>query len=117
MALALNCRCCGLPGSLFTAVSWNPNGNADRPYYKCVPCNQFIAFIDTRGNDPANPHCDCERPSKRQISGKDSKTPRKVFYVCTMGQCDFYNEERDEDDNIVTIPREDVGSLIRLRFI
>ncbi|KAJ5544763.1 hypothetical protein N7535_006851 [Penicillium sp. DV-2018c] len=47
----------------------NPNGNAGRPYYKCVGCGRFICFDDARGLSPSNPLCDCGRLRRAKIIG------------------------------------------------
>lgn len=65
-----DCMRCGRPSSLMWTRTSNRNGNAGRPYYKCIPCNKFLVFNDTRGNDPLNPHCYCNVSSKRQLAGR-----------------------------------------------
>ncbi|KAK4233357.1 hypothetical protein C8A03DRAFT_19562 [Achaetomium macrosporum] len=78
------------PSKSFTTRHSNRNGNAGRPYYKCQPCNKFLCFADSRGNNPGNPPCDCGVSSKTQVAGKEKKVPRGVHYVCRLGKCDFY---------------------------
>ena len=89
-----NCPSCLQITTLFTVHYKNRNGNAGRPYYKCLPCQKFCCFADARGLDPANPICHCGRPSRR---GKTTMAKGgKTFYTCSQAKCDFYDEEIDE---------------------
>lgn len=65
-------RCDGPSKKLITRTS-NRNGNAGRPYYKCRFCDEFLAFADDRGNDPANPLCYCGKSSKREVACREKK--------------------------------------------
>lgn len=86
----LDCRLCGLPGDEFVTGASNPNGNAGRPYFRCGPCNKFLSFSDTRGNDPNNLHCDCGLSRRLQVAGLDREVPRGAHYVCRVGRCGFF---------------------------
>ncbi|CAG7935671.1 unnamed protein product [Penicillium salamii] len=85
-----NCMRCGKPSDEFVTETSNRNNNEGRPYFKCVPCNKFLVFNDTRGNDPDNPACSCGVSSKRQAAGHYRQVPRGVHYVCRLGRCNFY---------------------------
>lgn len=93
-----DCMMCGKASSRFVTRTSNRNNNAARPYYKCVPCDRFLVFDDTRGNDPSNPHCHCGTSSKRQISGRHRQVSRGIHYVCRLGKCDFYCPAKDMCD-------------------
>ena len=95
--------------------SSNRNGNAGRPYYKCDPCNKFLVFADDRGNDPANPECDCGISSKKQISSRDKG--RKIHFVCRMGGCDFYAPKVVRDGETVAAEGGLVAELAALKII
>jgi hypothetical protein len=91
------CRSCGIKGILMQVREDNPNGNARRPYYKCIPCGRFLTFCDGRGLSPINPTCICGTPSRRQKNGQRHRIPGGVHYVCSTGRCRFYVVERDTD--------------------
>jgi hypothetical protein len=84
------CPTCDEKSTRFITRTGNRNGNTGRPYYKCVPCNKFIVFDDTRGNDVRNPLCKCGRSSKKCVAGKDTKFPRNLWYGCRLGKCNFF---------------------------
>lgn len=47
-----HCRRCGSDRATlnrFVCRRSNRNGNAGRPYLKCMPCNRFVKFEDERG--------------------------------------------------------------------
>ena len=88
-----DCLRCGKSSDQFVTKTSNRNNNAGRPYFKCVHCDKFLVFNDTRGNDPDNPLCYCGVSSKRQVSGRDRRVPRGVHYVCRLGRCNFYQPE------------------------
>ncbi len=83
----------------------NPNGNADRPYFSCMDgchpnTSEFVSWDDYGGIRADNPPCSCNSnfPSRRN---KTNKEPRRYFYKCSVGWCEFFAwggevEERDE---------------------
>ena len=87
---APNCFLCDGPSEEFQTALSNDKVNAGRPYYKCVPCNNFLVFNDTRGNDPNNPPCKCGYSTKRQLAGPEAQIPWGVYYVCRLGTCSCY---------------------------
>ncbi len=95
----------------------NPNGNAGRPYDKCVPCHKFLGFADYRGNDPDNPLCDCGASSRRQMVGLQKRVPRGVHFVCSLGTCNFYKECIGTDGKQFAVPETDVGAWIALLIV
>ncbi|KAG6038103.1 hypothetical protein E4U41_004554 [Claviceps citrina] len=88
----------------------NRNNNAGRPYYKCRACDLFLAFADVRGDDPANPHCSCGLPARRQLSSREKG--RRVHFVCGSGQCDFYSPCFDRDGIAVTVENDQLADLL-----
>jgi hypothetical protein len=102
---------------LKTARRSNRNGNADRQYLKCTNCPQFLGFIDDRGLDVNNPSCRCGVASRMQITGRNSKVPRAVHFVCVEGKCNFYNIYVDEEDRQVVVEDGMVEQLARLKMI
>lgn len=102
---------------MFVTRASNRNGNAGRPYYKCVPCDKFLVFADNRGNDPTNPPCMCGLASKRQVAGKERKTSRGLFYVCRKGACDFYAPALDRQEQQISIEDPIITLLAKLCII
>lgn len=102
---------------MFVTRASNRNGNAGRPYYKCVPCDKFLVFADNRGNDPTNPLCECGLESKRQVAGKERKTSRGIFYVCRKGVCDFYAPALDNHARQISIEDSIIPLLAALSII
>lgn len=88
------CPLCGGEPKYFITRRSNRNGNAKRPYYKCLECNKFVTFADERGINANNPVCDCDHPSRMQVAGKSSATPRGLHYVCVVGRCDFFERAK-----------------------
>ncbi|KAK2037077.1 hypothetical protein LZ31DRAFT_426802, partial [Colletotrichum somersetense] len=84
------CRSCRAPTTRHVTRSSNRKGNAGRPYYKCLPCNKFHCFADSRGCDPRNPNCSCGQPSRMQVAGRERNPPGGLHFVCQNGGCDFY---------------------------
>lgn len=107
------CQSCGLEGILRQVRDDNPNGNAGRPYYKCLSCRLFLSFYDERRLNPTNPRCCCGMPSRRQMSRQDHQIPRGIHYVCPRGQCRFYEIERDGDGAQLQISRRLEDIFIR----
>ncbi|KAL2782521.1 hypothetical protein BJX66DRAFT_320533 [Aspergillus keveii] len=111
-----DCMRCGRPSTEFTTRISNRNGNAGRPYFKCVPCDKFLVFNDTRGNDPRNPDCYCGCSSKRQVAGRERRVPRGLHYVCRLGECRFYAPVRGSAGQQMTledVEEELINLLIR----
>ncbi|KAF2807534.1 uncharacterized protein BDZ99DRAFT_465379 [Mytilinidion resinicola] len=84
------CLECERPVTRLTTSRYNRNGNARRPYLKCVPCDKFHSFADEQGNNPENLRCHCGEPSRKQVSGIKTQSQRGLHYVCSLGNCDFY---------------------------
>jgi hypothetical protein len=116
-ALPPNCFLCGQPSNRCTTRSSNRNGNAGRPYFKCLNCDKFLAFADYRGNDPTNPTCVCGVSSKRQIAGRQGRVPGGVHYVCRLGSCDFYLPATNTQEQQIVVQEELVPLLARLSMI
>lgn len=113
-----HCFHCGNPSTRLTTRISNRNGNAGRPYFKCIPCNQFLVFADRRGNDPANPPCRCGLSSKRQIEGKRQRmSGRNIHFVCRLGTCDYYAAARDQTGNQIRVEGDLVDRLAALSII
>lgn len=111
------CILCRAPITRQITRTSNRNGNAGRPYYKCIPCNKFHCFDDRRGNDPTNPPCFCGISSKRQLSGPEKPMGRMVHYVCRIGGCNFYSDHGNTQQKITNVNRELVELLARLSII
>ncbi|KAH9883296.1 hypothetical protein F4778DRAFT_802559 [Xylariomycetidae sp. FL2044] len=111
------CYLCDSPSSRRVTRSSNRNGNAGRPYFKCVPCDKFLVFADARGNDHENPVCLCRVASKRQVAGRDRQVPRCLHYVCRLGRCGFFARARDVEGKAVTVDEEMIETLARLSII
>ena len=114
---APDCRRCHKSASRLITRRTNRNANANRPYYKCIPCNKFIRFDDERGNDSRNPLCHCQESSKMQVSGVDKRVPRGLHYVCRSGTCDYYEVRRDAQQQQITLDEDLVNALAMLKFI
>lgn len=103
---APHCLSCGKKTFRDRCVPWNKNGNAFRPYYKCLQCG-FSCFGDMRGVLAENPTCDCGdgmQFSRRTIAGPDSgktKIPRSIFYQCAIGGCDFWQYMKNDQGAIL----------------
>lgn len=102
----------------------NRNGNAGRPYLKCMPCEKFITFLDDRGIDLDGPHCFCDFPCRLQVSGRYvvTTTPRGLHYVCAFGRCKYHEPvKRDgkgtDTGEQETVPEEFVDLFARLKVI
>ncbi|KAI0412234.1 hypothetical protein F5X98DRAFT_379980 [Xylaria grammica] len=111
------CHRCGRTSERLVTRSSNRNGNAGRPYYKCLHCNKFLVFGDYRGNDSTNPKCYCGCSSKLQVTGRSNSVPGRLHYVCRLGLCDFSGPCRDERGLDVVINMDLVGGLSRLFII
>lgn len=116
---APECIRCSRPTTLRTTRYSNRNGNAGRPYYKCIPCDRFTVFADERGNDPQNPLCHCAKSSKRQLAGSKAKKSTKgaVHYVCRLGRCDYYFAQKDAQGKQVVVEEDLVDKLAKLSFV
>lgn len=96
----------------------NPNGNALRPYVKCIDCNKFVTWLDKRGIDDTCPACCCKKLCRRQVAGKyGNKSPRALHYVCSLGICNYYEVCQDEDGDEQVATDELMGLLARLNII
>lgn len=112
-----DCRICHQPASRTLTKTSNRKGNAGRPFYKCFPCDRFICFDDTRGNDSRNPLCHCQISSKMQVSGPEKEISRGLHYVCRVGACDYYEACRDTHQRQITLNEDLVDVLSRLKII
>ncbi|KAI1472750.1 uncharacterized protein F4812DRAFT_410127, partial [Daldinia caldariorum] len=99
-------------------TSWaNTNGNADRPYFKCLRCKVFYIFADTRGNNPDNP--ECERPcncgaSTKLIANRDGKERYfHLLYVCRRGTCTCRKTLCDDTNQKINVASELIDELAR----
>ena len=99
------CRRCGRePRYRNTVMPANPNGNAGRPYYICVRCNQncsqslqdhrrgWITWDDDRGIHARNPTFYCGAVSRQDRAGVESSIPRLGFWTCATGSCDYFSK-------------------------
>lgn len=107
------CRCDSL--LRLTTRTSNRNGNAGRPYLKCSDCRMFVTFTDARGDHAVNRMCHCQRPSRLQVSSLQKG--RKLHYVCSTGQCDFYRLAINKESKLVILPEDLVEDLADLKLI
>jgi hypothetical protein len=107
---APRCRRCGETTEKKTVSMRNENGNAGRPMYMCVPCDEFASFGDIRGIQKDNPVCFCrgKMPSRAQVSRprKSCLNTRSVYYICASGECDFREHMTDDDGEEVILDGE-----------
>ncbi|CAG8316645.1 unnamed protein product [Penicillium salamii] len=112
------CTRCDCLGSEKITRTTNRKGNAGRHYYKYLPCDKFLCFIDDRGNDPTNPSCHCEVSSKTYLAGSEKRVPRGLFFACRLGACDFHQPFRNSRGQHITVSSYDLADhLINLRLI
>ncbi|KAH7412826.1 hypothetical protein BKA64DRAFT_659649 [Cadophora sp. MPI-SDFR-AT-0126] len=112
---APNCHSCGEACTrLVTRVS-NRNGNGGRPYYKCIRCDKFSCFDDSRGEDENNPVCDCGKASRRQLSSREKG--RRIFYVCKTGSCQFFQFHKRQDGSNWSVGEDLAEALAELRVV
>lgn len=113
------CRRCGSSDlSYFTTRRSNRNGNAGRPYYKCMPCDKFITFIDNRGIHFHNPECGCGHSSRLQVAGRFApKLARGLHYVCATGSCDFFQSAADRSGRNYDVTEDLLPMLVGLSII
>lgn len=112
------CLRCNRAGEFLITRASNRNGNAQRPYYKCIPCRKFLRFNDDRGNDPSNPHCFCGVSSKRQVAALTRRVPRGLHFICRLGDCNFYKPFRDPQGHHFAVETEELlDQLINLRIV
>ena len=101
----------------FTRVG-NRNGNSGRPYIKCMPCNKFVTFLDGHGIEDHGPRCSCDLPCRRQVSGRYAKTkPRGLHYVCSIGFCNYYEPQMNEEGEQQTLDENVIDLFAALKFI
>ena len=112
---APTCLRCGQETERLITRWSNRNGNAGRPYYKCLHCGGFNSFADDRGNDAGNPLCDCGQASRRQISGV--QRGRRVHYVCRFGRCDYFTFHWTAENKVMSLTEDVVEWLARLRLV
>lgn len=112
------CPLCGKGGTnliKLTTRTSNRNGNANRPYLKCSACRKFITFTDTRGDHAINRVCHCYKPSRLQVSSLQKG--RKLHYVCSTGQCGFYDPAMNRESKHVVLPEDLVKDFADLNLI
>ncbi|KAI0116358.1 hypothetical protein GGR51DRAFT_315064 [Nemania sp. FL0031] len=110
-------RCCDQVGTRFITRSSNPNGNAGRPYYKCLYCGKFLVFDDWRGNTATNPECHCGHSSKRQVTGRYKRAAGQWHFVCRLGACNFYSLCKDEKGEDIFMDMDLTEAFSRLFLI
>ncbi|KAI0528186.1 hypothetical protein F5B22DRAFT_584048, partial [Xylaria bambusicola] len=111
------CIRCGQVSERFITGSPNRNGNAGRPYYKCLHCDKFLVFDDSRGNDSMNPECHCGYSSKCQVTGGSNRAAGRLHYVCRLGRCDFFCVVKDAKGMDIFIDMDLAEELSRLFLI
>ena len=85
------CQGCHCPSSLHWVDGGNPNGNANRPYYRCLPCSAFTTWGDLRGVRSDNQLCDCGKPSRESFTGtKCLRGAGLVYWRCAQSRCQFF---------------------------
>lgn len=113
----LCCPLCGRRGSnivkLVTRRS-NRNGNANRPYLKCLDCRKFMTFTDSRGDHTVNRICCCHKPSRIQVSSLQKG--RRLHYVCSTGQCDFWELAMNQESKEIVLSEELVKGMAELKL-
>lgn len=112
---APRCRRCGDPCVRRITRTTNRNGNAGRPFYKCIPCDKFSCFADPVGDSEKNPLCDCGLNSKRDLSSREKG--RKIFFTCKSGQCDFFEFHKREDGTDWQVDEDIAKALKDLKFL
>lgn len=127
------CHLCGGPSTRLVTRYSNRTYYGGRPYFKCLPCNKFLAFADERGINSSNPrcYCDCGRGrqgqqgqlSRLQMNGQaHPRLPRGLHFVCATGRCGFYKEvlvddEQRQNQRQLAMPEQLVESFARLGII
>ncbi|TLS20373.1 uncharacterized protein PpBr36_11357 [Pyricularia pennisetigena] len=111
------CKRCAKKSSLLITGPENPNGNAGRPYYKCIACNRFFTFADDRGTKLDSPLCDCREPSRLQLNGRDRTPAFGLHCVCKYGECDFYRVIVGKDGNQLCVLDDVVRAVLIERMI
>jgi len=85
------CRGCHCPSSLHWVDGGNPNGNANRPYYRCLPCFAFTTWGDLRGVRSDNQLCDCGKPSREYFTGMNCRRGAGlVYWRFARTRCQFF---------------------------
>lgn len=98
-----------------TTMTSNRNGNAKRPYLKCLPCDKFVTFWDDRGTHSVNPKCGCHIPSRLQVDG--FYKGRNLHFVCGTGHCSFYEIARDDQDRPLNLADDSILKFAARRLI
>ncbi|KAL8767599.1 MAG: hypothetical protein Q9209_005929 [Squamulea sp. 1 TL-2023] len=121
------CRRCGwIPKYRDTVKHNNPNGNAGRPYYRCVRCKTnstpdvlktsrdvsgWICWDDYIGIEEGNRACECGFACRQGKAGVDSYYPGGGFWTCAVGGCGFLSYRLDaltnEEADRKGAPRDD----------
>ena len=94
----------------------NDNGNANRPYYKCITygCGEFYSFDDARGIHPDNPLCFCGKRSRRRVAGKATSDSLFLVFQCARATCDYSIAEQEQGGLKKTVSRAKIGDWIKL---
>lgn len=92
------CRVCG-SATLHHRITQpsNPNGNAGRPYYVCIPCKRnnregWVTWDDERGVRNSNPSCYCGDFRRQDQEGIGRGRHGLDFWTCSTGSCDYYSK-------------------------
>jgi hypothetical protein len=103
------CLRCKSSTALYYVNPWNPNGNAGRPYYKCIntTCGKFATFADLRGiHNPLsfgqNVFCRCPSYNlpRLQVAGQGKRNPGALHWVCATGRCNTFVNWLDGGGNV-----------------
>lgn len=101
------CRCGWTPKSSNIVGPYNHNGNAGRPYYKCVQCANksrqgtgnrdegWITWDDDIGVHNENPRCHCKMASRQDRAGAYTNMAGWGFWTCATGRCDYFSDCRN----------------------
>lgn len=106
-----HCRCGWTPKSSNIVGPYNHNGNAGRPYYKCVQCANksrqgtgnrdegWITWDDDIGVHNENPRCHCKMASRQDRAGTYTNMAGWGFWTCATGRCDYFSDCRNGQTN------------------
>ena len=94
-AFGPDCRSCRRPTAFRRVSTKNPNDNALRPYYVCLPCDAFVTWADRKGISAENARCLCGEHSRQDRVGEDPRgekilRPGTPFWTCWQKRCEFF---------------------------
>lgn len=110
------CLKCGREGRQLQPRLSRSQNNPDRPYASC-PEHSFVAWLDNRGMDPRNPHCDCGRPSRRGRAGGNARVQGGLYYNCATGRCNFYSIVENGQGGQVVVSDDEVALMAALNLV